>query len=690
MADTSTIKNLKNDDFRKLLATPASGSQSSSSHANSSASHSFTHRKAPPAGVASSKSKKKFYPPKEKVKKEEGEEGEVDNLYLESQAKLNEIMQKYRDRAGERRKGVTPGDDAEFLRAKLTAAYKAVPGSAKAAASMAERRKMEIQESKYLGGDIEHTHLVKGLDYSLLNKVRNEIEDTDDKDELENVYELDIQSQQPVEQVASNKMVRNVCRTLFHTELPVKNEMFAKGRMAYVVELDDEEEDVPSTLMRSVLDSRVDVSEHINADNLLINKLTQVLSYLRTDLKKRKRGEGAEDGNKQKIFDDVEEEYLPSKTRESGHETITAPSTEETVRKKVKSPLTSRAALVSPETEIETVEITEITTAENTMTETLAELLKNVVECLSKEEQRLKKRRMEEEDDAYAELYPGGIALLDAVGGESDEEADFSKMDMGNRKGPVKRWDFESDQQYADYQESREAMPKAAYQYGVKMNGGRKTKKNAAVAGEKKNESLGAALPTYRNRPSGGGADLSFNSMRSMFETISKPEVRNGLASLAKNPLVQKTAIAVANNPQARSAAISAVQNPSMQQFALRSFTNSTNESSSKPNFDDITRQFESKPVVMQSAHSGLTSQSQFKPMFNSNAQSGNGPKQIYPSLSSMDPFDFPPQLPPSPTSRNFSEQLNQKSYWSYNTNSTTSFQTKPKKQPLAGLHLPK
>jgi len=36
----------------------------------------------------------------------------------------------------------------------------------------AERRKLVIQESKYLGGDMEHTHLVKGLDYALLEKVR--------------------------------------------------------------------------------------------------------------------------------------------------------------------------------------------------------------------------------------------------------------------------------------------------------------------------------------------------------------------------------------------------------------------------------------------------------------------------------------------------------------------------------------
>ena len=37
--------------------------------------------------------------------------------------------------------------------------------------SYTERRKKIIQESKYLGGDMEHTHLVKGLDFALLEKV---------------------------------------------------------------------------------------------------------------------------------------------------------------------------------------------------------------------------------------------------------------------------------------------------------------------------------------------------------------------------------------------------------------------------------------------------------------------------------------------------------------------------------------
>lgn len=47
----------------------------------------------------------------------------------------------------------------------------------------AERRKQMIQESKFLGGDMEHTHLVKGLDYALLQKVRSEIEQLEEEED---------------------------------------------------------------------------------------------------------------------------------------------------------------------------------------------------------------------------------------------------------------------------------------------------------------------------------------------------------------------------------------------------------------------------------------------------------------------------------------------------------------------------
>ena len=39
----------------------------------------------------------------------------------------------------------------------------------------------------------------------------------------------------------------------------------------------------------------------------------------------------------------------------------------------------------------------------------------------------------------YAECYPG-LAEMDDALGDSDDEADFDKMDKGNKKGPMGRW----------------------------------------------------------------------------------------------------------------------------------------------------------------------------------------------------------------------------------------------------------
>lgn len=62
----------------------------------------------------------------------------------------------YRDRADERRK-------------QKEAFY------AHVAEELAEIKERSVEESKFLGGDIEHTHLVKGLDLALLAKVRGEL-----------------------------------------------------------------------------------------------------------------------------------------------------------------------------------------------------------------------------------------------------------------------------------------------------------------------------------------------------------------------------------------------------------------------------------------------------------------------------------------------------------------------------------
>merc|ERR1719312_2338036 len=114
-------------------------------------------------------------------------------------------------------------------------------------------------------------------------------------------------------------------------------------------------------------------------------------------------------------------------------------------------------------------------------------------------------------NDGYAECYPGLAEMDDAVI-DSDDEADYSKMDMGNKKGPVGRWDFDTAEEYADYMGNKEAMPKAAFQYGMKMSDGRKTKgkigaKNEKAKLDKEWNQISALIDKRKSGGSGGSSN---------------------------------------------------------------------------------------------------------------------------------------------------------------------------------------
>uniref|UniRef100_A0A915LCK0 Protein Red n=1 Tax=Meloidogyne javanica TaxID=6303 RepID=A0A915LCK0_MELJA len=415
---------LKNEDFRKLLASSSSTrvvDNNSTTKTATTASHAFTHRKI--GNSVQTKAKpKKYVPRPDHVPKPD------DDIFDESEARLVEILKNYRDRASERRKGMF-SDETEI--SKLIRASKDVENVGSVLdASAAESRKMQIQKSKYLGGDMEHTHLVKGLDYSLLNKVRTEIHEQQVSAKEKALNDPVVISNDPTQ--AGSKLARN------------RNELFVRGRMAYLVELDEEESDVPSTLMRSVVDSSADQTiENINADNVLINKLSQVLVYLRTDLKKKKKTGFERDlpqhQESTSIFEGLDDYVSSNKNDEKRNGDIRRRQREG---------------------------------------ESSTDQRKN------KEELLQKKRRKLEQEDAYAEFYPGGLGMMDA-GGESDDD-DFSQMDQGNRKSQIKRWDFDTQEDYERYQSAREAHPRAVYQFGVKTSGGRKTRKNVSAVNEKK------------------------------------------------------------------------------------------------------------------------------------------------------------------------------------------------------------
>lgn len=85
--------------------------------------------------------------------------------------------------------------------------------------------------------------------------------------------------------------------------------------------------------------------------------------------------------------------------------------------------------------------------------------------------------KLTQEPEGYAECYPGLEEMNDAIY-DSDDEVDYSKMDLGNKKGPIGRWDFDTAEEYSDYMNQKEALPKAAFQYGVKMADGRRSRKH--------------------------------------------------------------------------------------------------------------------------------------------------------------------------------------------------------------------
>ena len=276
-------------------------------------------------------------------------------------------------------------------------------------------------------------------------------------------------------------------RVLFETQPPKVNELFLPHRMAYILELNEEESDVPITSVRSKADCPTNENNAtLTTNDIVINKLTQILSYLRhgkRDAKKlKKKGliktddvpttSKADAGLS--IYDDVGD-YAPdlSKAKDSK------------IDKKNESAGDKKRQYFGKDSSGK-----EEQSVQAPSFEAATEFIKNINEKYATKEVEPKKEEKKSgmsikfDPDSYAECYPGTNAEED-FNIDSDEEADFTKMDLGNKKGPVNRWDFDTNEEYNDYMSNREAMPKAAFQYGLKMTDGRKTRR---LPGDNKND----------------------------------------------------------------------------------------------------------------------------------------------------------------------------------------------------------
>ncbi|XP_059053014.1 protein Red [Achroia grisella] len=451
--DTPASQRLTNEDFRKLLMTPRA-TPSGGAHPVGSVREAMANSGSmpPPSENKSElrRKKKSYYAA---LKKQE------DN-------KLAELAEKYRDRARERRDGLNELGPADPT-SNTSSAYRAVAPDLKSGMDAKERRRQLIQESKYLGGDMEHTHLVKGLDYALLQKVRSEIQTREQEQEAEMERLVTV----PVEPVKEKKEVvvvdeemqfktpmgKNIYNMIMEqkNKKVTRNELFAPGRMAYVVELEEEgaaDSDIPTTLTRSKADvpEADERSSASSANDDVLDKLAQIFSYLRhgrhRKLKKTKDKANEKGRADDSIYGEIGDYVAADRRadrREERPRTGYFDKPIETEKDEGPGPVIRRAVPTAEERD------------------------KRSAALLS---------RLAAEPEGYAECYPGLREMDDAID-DSDDEVDYTKMDAGNKKGPIGRWDFDTQEEYSAYMSSKEALPKAAFQYGVKTQDGRKTRK---------------------------------------------------------------------------------------------------------------------------------------------------------------------------------------------------------------------
>ncbi|KAI3814431.1 hypothetical protein L1987_14071 [Smallanthus sonchifolius] len=487
-----------------------------------------------------------------------------EKLVRHKEEKVEEPEQpKYRDRAKERREDQNPDYEPSEL-----GSFHAVAPPGNVDLLSAEAHKISIEKSKYLGGDVEHTHLVKGLDYALLHKVRSEI---DKKPEIEDASDSKPRAskeEHPVSFRTGN--AKAVYQWIVKPQAAVKpNDMFLPGRMAFIFDMESGfSHDIPTTVHKSKADCpEPEEMVTVSVDGSVLDRIGKIMSYLRLGssgkiLKKKKKdkdgkgkfsavsGDYVEKSSKPDASKHrTERESLPLPPKRNDSDAKVARIEEDDIfvgegtdyaipsKDMSQSPLSEdmeesprrkeeRASYfdepaygppVPPSNDWEQINgydasmqvgagyqgewqeyqyAEQLGYPEQYLQQQYAQTYE--MDPMTQEEkdrglgsvfkrddvrlQQLREKDAREKDpnfisESYSECYPGYQEYNREVV-DSDDEDDLSKMDMGGRaKGRLHRWDFETEEEWATYNEQKEAMPKAAFQFGVKMQDGRKTRK---------------------------------------------------------------------------------------------------------------------------------------------------------------------------------------------------------------------
>ncbi|KAF0457480.1 protein Red-like [Gigaspora margarita] len=523
MSDTNTQENkhrgLKQDDFRKLLQTPRPGDASSKGV----------------LGMATPRQRMAPSTPRTFAKPETlGSKPKKNNRYRKPEVSdIDANDTKYRDRAAERRKGANPDyqETEQILKALNN--------------SETLEAKMIYEQSKYLGGDTEHTHLVKGLDYALLAKVRNEITKEEGGGKNDDFILERIKEEMQETPKINSLLARNIYNiTMLESKqhIPKVNELFVAGRMAYIFELADEVGGYsdPFAIPTTVIRSKADISDSAGVDkstnDLVIEKISRVMAYMRKGeravggdtkdkkLKKRLREKQPAEVTMVKLaaIDDSEDIFA-----DAGRDYKVMIENDNVVDKKDVTPLpadssTSTSAekpkdyfnTNSQEGEGESMEIDK--PQENQTLKTLihqaaaASGVKKIDESLTTElgndtykssKKDDIKKRLFGQDSYEGDYSTYGLGVSSLAGtresaydsGHSDSDSDGTGVehtirDQGvtkNKKAQLSRWDFDTEEEWQAYKDNVTAMPKSAFQFGVKTGDGRKTRRSGKELTEK-------------------------------------------------------------------------------------------------------------------------------------------------------------------------------------------------------------
>ncbi|KAI8144213.1 RED-like protein N-terminal region-domain-containing protein [Fennellomyces sp. T-0311] len=460
MGDTG----LSQDDFRKLLQTPRAPPTESE-----------TPRFKAPAPKAPRNAGAVFATPHSLRKKRPRQQ-------QQQKEQPSATPSNYRDRAAERRNNEQQEETTEDLLQNTTREEDETLDP-----------KQVYEQSKYLGGDVDHTHLVKGLDYSLLEKVRSDLTAklADAKgeaaldDALDNIgaEEGDDEEQEEQEEVSVHSLLAKNLVHLFNNK-PQSNELFAPGRMAFVFELADEVGHyadafaLPTTVIRSKADVMRRRTDRQAETELVISKISQIMRpvvkqpepvVVKPAQRQPEHPPPAIIDSDDDIFSDAEDYSLDEEALE---------------KNRAAQPQVPVRNYFGDEDKQEEEE------EDDSQMKEVSELLSQATK--NEPEQPTKRRKYEQEEDADAmdiDMFGLSTSALPTsfeerqrtVAYDPDDEdgaeGTTSLVDQGthrNKKAQLTRWDFDDEEQWQKYKDSVEIHPKSAFQFGVKLGDGRK------------------------------------------------------------------------------------------------------------------------------------------------------------------------------------------------------------------------